>query len=207
MLPSNLYSSLGGPLQWFVEPWTLYQIRWRLLQKRKSSIITRTENQNPQKEVLSTREVCWKLSTGAKKASIVKQQNAIKGLLQKLCTIASMREIEQHLDRSFHWFLETVSRIKESDTPKEELWTNCQRMLNKKMLQFSPPKGRSHKLTENIRNQQDYVQDVHTVHITLLLHQHSQKDQTQAAPKRKQQSLGLKQNGRLCSKPKKRRLI
>ena len=47
----------------------------------------------------------------------MKQQNAIK----ELYTIASMREIEQHLDRSFHWFLETVSRIKESDTPKEEL--------------------------------------------------------------------------------------
>ena len=32
-----------------------------------------------------------------------------------------MREIEQHLDGSFHGFLKTVSRIKESDTPKEEL--------------------------------------------------------------------------------------
>ena len=69
------------------------------------------------------------------------------------------------------------------------------------MPQSSPLKGKSHKLTEHIRNQQDHVQD--DVHITLLLHQHGQQDQTQAAPKRKQQSLGLKQNVRLCSKPKK----
>ena len=60
----------------------------------------------------------------SRKASVVKQINVIKGLLQEpdsKPTIASIRELEQKLDESFHGLLDTVSRIRDSDTPKEEL--------------------------------------------------------------------------------------
>ena len=61
----------------------------------------------------------------SKKASVVKQINFIKGLLQEpdsKPTIASIPEVEQKLDGSFHGLLDTVSRvIRDSDTPKEEL--------------------------------------------------------------------------------------
>ena len=60
----------------------------------------------------------------SRKASVVKQINVIKGLLQESDskpTIASIREVEQKLDGSFHGLLDTVSRIRDPDTPKEEL--------------------------------------------------------------------------------------